>query len=73
MLAGCKDLIQYLYIFEGKKWVCAKLFMIRKKFCTIHLMILCSHELLVDEIKLKKNIRAQKYLMCDVGKQLVMP
>jgi hypothetical protein len=47
--------------------------MTKAMFYTTHQMPLYNHELLVDEIILKKNKLNQKFLNYGAGKQLVMP
>jgi hypothetical protein len=47
--------------------------MIKMTFYTKHQQILYNRAVLVDEKVLKKNKLIQKYLMCGVGKQLIMP
>jgi len=47
--------------------------MIEKMFYKAHPKLLYIREWLVGEIKLKKNKLIQKFLVYDVGKQLIMP
>jgi hypothetical protein len=47
--------------------------MIKMMFYIKHQQLLCTHELLVDEIKPKKNKLIQKYLKYGGGKQSIMP